>query len=135
MVLLIALLHAVPVVLASLTGSRTITILVAVLSGIAGFLTGNPTYIAFDIGAVLLATFVTMPESSGSPGRWRAFFTGMFGDLVQVVVAVVVAVVLIGGGVIYYNRVHGPCADDKLRVKNQTFQQCRAVEDAKTKRF
>jgi hypothetical protein len=59
----------------------------------------------------------------------------MFGDLVQVVVAVVVAVVLIGGGVIYYNRVHGPCADDKLRVKNQTFQQCRAVEDAKTKRF
>lgn len=137
MILFIGLLHAIPVILASLTGSRTITILVALLSGGAGFLTGNPSYVAYDIGAVFLATLVclkSMPEGSGSTGRVAAFFNGMLSDLLGIVIALAVMFGLLMGGVIYYNRVHGPCADDKLRVKNQTFEQCRAVENAKKKR-
>jgi hypothetical protein len=53
---------AVVVVVAAVTRSRTKTSIAAVLAALVGALTGNPVYMAIDLGFVALAVFFAWPQ-------------------------------------------------------------------------
>jgi len=132
MVLLIALLHAVPVfVLAALTGNKTAIFFTAVLMGIVGLFTGSPAYLFVDVIAVTFAAWVCMTNITSSPNKKQSevgiFFTGMLKDGISIVVTLGLVFVVLLGAIMGYNRFYGDCADTKLVAMGLTWEQCRDI--------
>lgn len=132
MYLLIALAHAIPVlVVAAMGGSKVATGLTAAVMVAVGAFTGSPAYTAVDLVAVVVATwfgwkFLLSPNSRSKPtepGRLGGWARGALSTVLSV--AAVLAVV--GLAIIGYNRYLGECADSKLVQFNMTSEQCYAA--------
>lgn len=135
MYLLIALAHAIPVlVVAAMGGSKVATGLTAAVMVAVGAFTGSPAYTAVDLVAVAVATwfgwkFLLSPNSRSKPtepsvpGRLGSWARGALSTVLSVVAVLAVA----GLAIIGYNRFLGECADSKLVRFNMTYEQCYAV--------
>ncbi len=135
MVILLALLHALPVLaVAYATHSRGATILTAVAMIAVGVMTGSAAYIALDVLAVIIGYAIARKTLSRTDTASRvraqivATSSGVVSDLLTICIALVFVLGGILGTVLIYNRFFGECADAQLNRMSITFEQCRALQ-------
>lgn len=135
MYLLFALAHGVPVfIAAAISESKVAIVCTAVVMVAVGVATGNPAYLFLDVLAVGVTSWICWSNISPSikipnqsPSKVSLFFGGMLKDLLSGFVGIAVILAVLMGGIIYYNRFLGNCADGKLQQMNLTFEQCNAL--------
>ena len=125
--LLIAIAHSIPVlIVAALTNSRSTTTAVAVLSAAAGALTGNPIYIALDVGAVAIAWWFCFHAITPSQRTSKAarVVSGLIEDVFSLVVVFGTLAALFFGGLWIYSTYFGTCSNANLARLNLTDAEC-----------
>jgi len=114
------------------TDSKAATLVTAAFMIAVGVLTGSPAYILMDVIAVGVATWISLnnitPTYNSSESKIKLFFKGMLGELASGAFLIFIVFAIFAGGIIFYNRVLGDCADSKLAQLNMTFEQCRDAQ-------